>query len=229
MNKNITNKLLHFYTTGSIYEDFAESRTKKVAKLRRIIRACFYLHCAAAIICIALAAVLHTGTAGIVAVTVCEIVLAVLAFLAVGDMTLIKTLLCCGDFAFATAMFVIGALNDTKTPFLAAGAVTAAAALIALASLFAAMCKSFLESFSPLSLRREHYTLLPNFGYDAPDKVPEAADKSDEPSIALTPRSEFQELADKLKEVFREPKEKKASENTDVKPSGERSDTEVTE
>ena len=228
MNKTIKNKLLHFYTTGSIYEDFAESRTKKTAKLRRVIRVCFYAHCAAAIICIALAAVLHAGT-GVIAVTVCEIVLATLAFLAVGDMTLIKTLLCCGDFAFASAMFVTGALNDVKTPFFAAGAVTVIAALIALGALFAAQCKIFLESFSPLSLRREHYTLLPNFSYDVPDKVPETSVKADEPAKDLPPRSEFQELADKLKEVFRAPKKETAPKKSNAETASDtQSKTEVT-
>lgn len=230
MNKTIKNKLLHFYTTGSIYEDFAESRTKKVAKLRSIIRACFYVHCAAAVICIMLAAVLHAGTAGVIAVTFCEIVLATLAFLAVGDMTLIKTLLCCGDFAFASAMFVTGALNGVKAPFLAAGAVTVIDALIALGALAAAMGKIFLEGFSPLSLRREHYTLLPNFSYDGPRDVPETHNKADEPAKDLPPRSEFQELADKLKEVFRAPKKETASGKSNAETASDtQSKTEVTE
>ena len=233
MNKTIKNKLLHFYTSGNIYEDFAESRTKKTAKLRRVIRACFYAHCAAAIICIALAAVLRAGL-GIIAVTVCEIVLATLAFLAVGDMMLMKTLLYCGDILFAAAMFVTGALGSVRTPFFAVGAVSLAAALIALAAFFAASCKLFLEGFSPLSLRREHYTKLPNFKDAEPEKVSEKTDipeKTDAPEkivvpdekpvIVPPPRSEFQELADKLKEVFRQPKYKNISERTNVNTASE--------
>ena len=255
MNNNIKNKLLHFYTSGNIYEDFAEARTKKTAGLRQIIRACFYVHCAAAIICIALAAVLRAGL-GIITVTVCEIVLTTLAFLAVGDMMLMKTLLYCGDILFAAAMFVTGALGSIKTPFFAVGTVSVIAALIALAAFFAAACKIFLESFSPLSLLREHYTLLHSFSSDAdvPETVPDKTDKSDKidvtdktdstdkidtndktdtpdksdktdvlytPQIAPPPRSEFQELADKLKEVFHKPKNKKAYENTNVKTASE--------
>ena len=233
MNKTIEKKLLHFYTDGSIYEDFSEARAKKTAKLRRIIRVCFYAHCAAAIICIALAAVLRAGL-GTIAVAVCEVVLAGLAFLAVGDMTLMKTLLYCGDIVFAAAMFVTGALNDNKTPFFAIGAVSIVTALIALGAFFAGLCKIFLESFSPLSLRREHYTLLPNFSADVPDDIP---DMPEEPLIILPPkRTEMQELADKLKEILNAPKaEQKEPENTEAEAAPEQTaadtlpQTEVTE
>lgn len=236
MNKTIKNKLLHFYTDGSIYEDFAESRANKTAKLRRIIRVCFYAHCAAAVICIALAAVLHAGLIGIVAVAVCEVILATLAFLAVGDMTLMKTLLYCGDIVFAAAMFVTGTLSETKAPYYITGAVSVAAALVALTAFFAALCKIFLEGFSPLAIRREHYTLLPNFSSEPIDDIPDMPEADEEPTIVLPPpRSEFQVLADKLKEVFHAPKTEKSSVKTAAEASPKQdtpntqSKTEVTE
>lgn len=206
MNKTIENKLLHFFTSGNIYEDFAEARAKKTAKLRRVIRACFYIHCAAAAISIALAATMHTG-AGIIAVSVGEVLLTALAFMSVGDMMLLKTLLYCGDIVFAAAMFVTGALNKTKTPFYAVGAISVAAALCALAAFFAAGFKFYLEDFSPLSLRREHYTLLPGFGSEQSDNIP---DMPDETETVLPPaKTEMQELADRLKEILCKPKAEK--------------------
>ena len=239
MNKTMKNKLLHFYTDGgNIYDDFAESRANKTAKLRRIIRLCFYAHFAAAVLCIALAAVLHAGLLGIIAVAVCETVLAALAFLAVGDMTLMKTLLYCGDILFAAAMFVTGSLNEVKTPFYAAGAVSVAAALIALGAFFAALCKMFLEGFSPLAIRREHYTLLPNLSSDVPDDIPDMPETAEEQMIVLPPpRSEFQVLADKVKEIFHAPKTEKERPETAPKQNAStnqaaantQSKTEVTE
>lgn len=203
MNKTIENKLLHFFTSGNIYEDFAEARVKKTAKLRRVIRACFYIHCAAAAISISLAAAMHAG-AGIIAVSVCEVLLTALAFLAVGDMILLKNLLYCGDIIFAAAMFVTGALSDIKTPFFTVGAISVVTALCALASFFAANFKIFLEDFSPLCLRREHYTLLPNFNSEQSENIP---DMPDEPKIVLPPaKTEMQELADRLKEILCKPK-----------------------
>lgn len=227
MNKSFERKLLHFYTDGSIYEDFAAARTEKNVKLRRVIRVCFYAHCAAALLAIVIAAVLRAGAAGIAAVAVCEVLLAGMAFMAVGDMTLMKTLLYCGDIVFAAAMFVTGALGGNKTPFFVIGAVSAVMAALALAAFFAAYCKAFLENFSPLSLRREHYTLLPNFGSELPyDDVPDMPE--DMPAIVPPKRSEFMDLADKLREILCAPKKETEKISETVKASeNDTSQTEV--
>ncbi len=227
MNKSLERKLLHFYTDGSIYEDFAEARTEKTVKLRRVIRVCFYAHCAAALIAVALAVVFRAGAVGIAAVAVCETLLAGMAFMAVGDMTLMKTLLYCGDIVFAAAMFVTGAFGGNKTPFFAIGALSAVMALPALAAFFAAYCKAFLENFSPLSLRREHYTLLPNFGSELPyDDIPDMPE--DMPAIVPPKRSEFMDLADKLREILCSPKkEEKVISETVKNAENDTPETEV--
>lgn len=216
MNKTIENKLLHFFTSGSIYEDFAEARAKKTAKLRRVIRACFYVHCAAAALSIAIAAAMRAG-AGIIAVSVCEVLLVGLAFLSAGEMTLLKTLLCCGDSVFAAAMFVTGSLGELKAPFYVVGAISVVTALLALTALFAASFKAFLEDFSPLDLRREHYTLLPNFDPNTSELDPGSPEK---PEIVLPPaKTEMQELAEQLKEILCKPKtEDTPTEDTDPIP-----------
>lgn len=204
MNKSIENKLLHFFTSGNIYEDFAEARAKKTARLRRLIRACFYVHCAAAALSIALAAVLHAG-AGLVAVVLCEVLLAGLAFMSAGEMTLLKTLLYCADILFAAAMFVTGALGEIKAPFFAVGGISAVAAVFALAAFFAANSKAFLENFSPLDLRREHYTLMPSFSPNPLEMDPGSPEK---PVLTLTPeKTEMQKLADSLKEILCKPQQ----------------------
>lgn len=248
MNKSIEKKLLHFFTGGDIQADFAAARKKKTAKLRRLIRACFYVHFAAAVICITLAAVLRAGTAGIVAVSLCEAVLLLLAFLAVGDMTLIKTLLCCGDTAFAAAMFVTGALisEGSKTPFFAIGAVMIIVTLCAFGAYYAAMCREFLEKFSPLAIRKEHYTLLPQLAKDFKaeehreeddnEDLEELSEKFSDNSSADTPeeykmpeeikkpappappKTEIQILADRLREILCAPKDDNIGDIADAMP-----------
>ena len=42
MKYRIKKKLIHFYTSGNVAEDFVASRRKKVSVMRKIIRACFY-------------------------------------------------------------------------------------------------------------------------------------------------------------------------------------------
>lgn len=234
MNKSIEKKLLHFFTGGDIQADFAAARKRKTSTLRRLIRACFYVHFAAAVICIALAAVLKAGTAGIVAVSLCEVVLLGLAFLAVGDMTLIKTLLCCGDTAFAAAMFVTGALlskSENGTPYFAIGAVMAIVTFCAFGAYYAAMCREFLDSFSPLAIKKEHYTLLPQLAEEynkrvkaekSEEEADEAFDEFSEDSSSDTPddykmleekpappeppKTEIQILAERLREILCAPK-----------------------
>ncbi len=61
MKYRIKKKLIHFYTSGNVAEDFVASRRKKVSVMRKIIRACFYLHCAAALLCIGLSILLGSG------------------------------------------------------------------------------------------------------------------------------------------------------------------------
>lgn len=202
MNKSIEKKLLHFFTTGNIYEDFAAARQRKNALLRRVIRMCFYAHCAAAVICIILAAVLGVGT-GVIAIAACELLLAGLAFLAVGDMRLMKILLCGADAAFTAAMFVAGAFVERKNAFIAAGVITIFMTLFAAAAFLAAAAKAYLERFSPLSVRREHYTLLPSLSGDIPAGASEA---ETEPRIVLPPpRTEVQILSDRLREILCKP------------------------
>lgn len=231
MNKSIEKKLLHFFTGGSITKDFAAARTKKTAKLRQLIRACFYVHLAAAALCITLAAVLKAGTAGVVSVSVCEVVLVGLAFLAVGDMTLIKTLSCCADTAFACVMLVTGALipnSASKAPFFAVGAVMVVVTLCAFGAYYAAMCREYLENFPPDAIGREHYTLLPQLA-DEPDTkntpeendeelsedsssdIPEEYEEKPAPPPA-PPKTEIQLLADRLREILCAPKNDKVAE-----------------
>lgn len=205
MKKSTEKKLLHFYTGGSIYEDFSAARLKRTAKLRRIIRVCFYLHLAAAIITIAAAVVFKAGL-GIIGIGAGEVVLVGLALMSVGDLTTPKTLLYCGDIVFAAAMIAAGVFSETKTPFFAAGGLSIIMAVIALGAFFAAAYKSFLESFSPLQLKRENYTLLPNFGNV---EYEDLLDPAEVPVISVPPeRSEFQELSDKLREILCAKKEK---------------------
>ncbi|MDE6727610.1 MAG: hypothetical protein K2J80_06685 [Oscillospiraceae bacterium] len=232
MNKTIEKKLLHFFTGGDIFADFSEARARKVAVLRRVVRICFYVHCAAAVLCIVLAAMLGAGL-GTIVVAGCELIITGLAFLSVGDMLLMKVLLCGGDIALAAAMFVTGALSANTMPFTVVGGISAGAVLCAVAALIAALLREYLENYSPLALRREHYTLLRNLSYDPIDDTP---DLPEEPIIVLPPpKTEIQELADKLKEILCSPKtgeapavpeaEPEKSEPTDIDDTEDISDT----
>lgn len=224
MKKSIERKLLHFYTCGSIYEDFSAARLKRTAKLRRIIRVCFYLHLAGAITAIAAAVFLNAGL-GIIGIAAGEVVLVGLAFMSVGDLTIVKTLLYCGDIVFAAVMIAAGVFLPNKSPFFVTGGISILMAVMALGAFFAAAYKSFLEGFSPLQLKRENYTLIPNFGNVEYDDLFEP---SEETVIIVPPeRSEFQELSYKLREILCPKKEK--SEESKIIEENTAQTTEVTQ
>ncbi|MDE6030333.1 MAG: hypothetical protein K2G32_01770, partial [Oscillospiraceae bacterium] len=108
MLENIKKRIIHFYTHGNIIEDFVEARRRKTAKLRRIIRACFYIQCGLAAGCIA--AALLMGTSGAAAVIAGSIAVCVVAFIALGGGTMEKTILYILDLAYAVICFIVGGL-----------------------------------------------------------------------------------------------------------------------
>lgn len=199
MKYKIKKKLIHFYTTGNVAEDFVSSRRKKVSAFRRIIRACFYLHCAAALLCIGLSVLFGTGLE-VVAITVFTVMAAWLALFAVGDSRVMKLALIAADAVLAAAGFVIGSLAEHKAAFFGGGAVMTIAALAAVVSYFMARCKEYLEGCSPRLIRRDDYTLLGNFAPETDEIILSRAGDELPPLPPLT--SEMRELAKQLKDIL---------------------------
>lgn len=222
MKYRIKKKLIHFYTSGNIAEDFVASRRKKVSVLRKIIRVCFYLHCAAALLCIGLSILLGSGFE-VVAITLCAVIAAWIALFAVGDVGMIKLLLIAADLVFAAAGFTVGALTE-RAVFFCCGAVMIIVMISAGLSYFAARCKEFLESCSPRSIRRDDYTLLPNFAPESEDILPSLDNEEIPPLPPLT--SEMRELARQLSDILnvipeKEPEEEMIDEITSSQHTSE--------
>ncbi|GEM_PF-494191 len=208
MKYKIKKKLIHFYTSGNIVEDFIVSRRKKVSALRKIIRACFYLHCAAALLCIGLSILFGSGFE-VVAITASVVAAAWVALFAVGDAGHVKLLLIIADLVLAAAGFTVGALTG-RGVFFGCGAVMALVMFAATFSYFAARCKVYLEGYSPRLIRRDDYTLLPNFSPESDDILPSADDEEIPPLPPLT--SEMRELARQLNNILNAPPEKEPEE-----------------
>ncbi|MDE7362400.1 MAG: hypothetical protein K2N38_10755 [Oscillospiraceae bacterium] len=199
MNYKIKKKLIHFYTTGNIAEDFVSSRRKKVTVMRRIIRGCFYLHCAAALLCIGLSILLGSGLE-IVLITLFTVLAAWLALFAVGDAALMKLALIAADVLLAAAGYVTGALVEHKAVFFSCAAVMTIAALAAVGSYLTSLCRAYLEGFSPRLVRRDDYTLLHNFAPETDEIISLRVGDELPPLPPLT--SEMRELANQLKEIL---------------------------
>ncbi len=160
MLENIKKRIIHFYTYGNIIEDFVEARRKKTAKLRRIIRACFYIQCALAAGCIAAALLMSTiGTSGVSAIIAGSVAVCVVAFISLGGGTAEKTILYILDLAYAVICFIVGGLGGSSA-FIVCGILMLLSAAAALGGFFAAWCRQYLLDFSPARITRSDYTRI---------------------------------------------------------------------
>lgn len=204
MKYRIKKKLIHFYTSGNIAEDFVASRRKKVSVMRKIIRASFYLHCAAALLCIGLSVLFGTGFE-VVLITFLTVCAAWLALFAVGDNRVIKGVLIIADLAlaaagFAVGAFAVGAYAEHKAAFISCGVVMLLAGIGAMVSYFTSICKDYLEGYSPRSIRRDDYTLLHSFILEDDEKMLLSSDEEPPQLPPLT--SEMRELARQLSDIL---------------------------
>lgn len=200
MINKIKKNLIHFTTHGNITEDFVASRREKVCKLRKVIRACFYVHCVAALLCFAISFALGSGGATII-ITSAELLLAWLSFFAAGKKTPVKAVLFTLDFVFGAGLITWAALHTPGTVFFICGGIVIAAGLFGVASYVAALCKQFLTEFQPRNIRRTDYTLYSDFHSDLIPEQPLEKEEEEIPSLPpLT--SEMRLLANKLKEII---------------------------
>ncbi len=199
MKYRIKKKLIHFYTSGNVAEDFVASRRKKVSVMRKIIRACFYLHCAAALLCIGLSILLGSGLE-VVLITLFTVGAAWLALFAVGDTRTMKAVLIIADLVFTAASFAIGAFAAHKAAFISSGVIMLLSGIAAAVSYFTSICKDYLEGYSPRLIRRDDYTLLHSFAPETSEKIIPSRDEELPPLPPLT--SEMRELAKQLKDIL---------------------------
>lgn len=199
MLENIKKRIIHFYTHGNIIEDFVEARRKKTAKLRRVIRACFYIQCALAVCCIAAALLMRAG--GAYAIIAGSIAVCVVAFISLGGGTVEKTILYILDLSYAVICFIVGGLGGSSA-FTVCGALMLLSAAVALGGFFAAWCRQYLLDFSPARITRDDYTrLITSDSAEAPRQdyapVPPAPAPPPPP-----PKTEMEMLAEKLADIL---------------------------
>ena len=153
---------LYISASDNAAEDSFAARRAKTAKLRKIIRTCFYLHCIVAVVCIALSIILSAGF-DIAKVSVCTITSVVFAFFAVGDLEHVKTISCVINFTFAAGAFITAALGQHKLLFIVCGILMTMLGIAMIISNIAASRKRALDNISPFMLRREKRTQQNNY------------------------------------------------------------------
>ena len=195
-------KLVHFYTTGAVAEDFAASKKRKLAKFRKIIRVCFYVQLAVCVICAAVGFI--SGFSGAVPVAICAGILIIAAFFAAGGTAAVKTLSCILDFLVAAAGIVACILTG-EPAYAVCGGIMLLGFAAACVSVRLRLCKDFLVSYSARQIKREDYTLLRNFAEEQPSDAPliENFTGDEEPPKLPQLTSEMRELANRLSDILR--------------------------
>lgn len=223
MLENIKKRIIHFYTHGNIIEDFVEARRRKTAKLRRIIRACFYIQCALAAGCIA--AALLMGTSGVSAIIAGSIAVCVVAFISLGGGTAEKTILYILDLAYAVICFIVGGLGGSGA-FIVCGVLMLLSAGAALGGFFAAWCRQYLLDFSPAKITRGDYTRLTLGQSEPPPEAPRMVPPPAPAPPPAPPKSEMEMLAEKLSGILGAIPEIKPAKPAEKDKEDAKSDTE---
>ena len=196
-------KLIHFYSTGAVAEDFAASKKRKLAKFRKIIRACFYVQLAVCVICAAVGFI--SGFSGAVPVAICTGILMIAAFFAVGGTTAVKTLSCILNF-LVTAAGIIACILTREPAYGVCGGIMLLGFAAACVSLWCWYCKQFLAGYSARLIKREDYTILRTLADEQPSDAPliENFTGDEEPPELPQLTSEMRELANRLSDILRD-------------------------
>ena len=166
MLDGIKKRLLHFNTDGaSIVSDFVAARQNRAGILRRAVHLCFYIECAAALICVIIGfAAGGALTGAILAVGAAASAAAALA--AVPGDPVIATVSYILNLVYAVICFIVGGILT------ACGAVMLISALAALCGFITGYFRGFLLNYPASMITPENYTLTGEPPVTAPPEQP---------------------------------------------------------
>ena len=186
--------MLHFNTDGaSIVSDFVSARQNRAGILRRAVHLCFYIECAAALICVIIGfAAGGALTGAILAVGAAASAAAALA--AVPGDPAIATVSYILNLVYAVICFIVGGILT------ACGAVMLISALAALCGFIAGYFRVFLLNYPASMITPEHYTLTGETPVTAPTEQP--VQEKPEPE-----RSELMIIAEQVARIMNAPQD----------------------
>ncbi len=201
MLEGIKRRLLHFDTDGvSIVSDFVSARQARAGMLRRAVHICFYIQCAAALLCIIIGFAAGGAVTGVL-LTVGALASAAAALMAVPGDPVIATVSYILNLVYAVICFVLGGI------FTACGVAMLFSALAALCGFGAGYLRGFLLTYPASRITREDYTLT---GEPPAAPVPESAPPRAKPEPQ---RSDLMLIAEQVAKIMNTPQEPDRKEN----------------
>ena len=200
MLDGIKKRLIHFETDGkSIVSDFVSVRQRRAGALRRVIHACFYIQCAAALVCVVCSFAMGGAVTGFI-LTVGAVASAGAALMAVTGDSAVRTISYILDMVYSVICFILGG-----TLFTLCGIVMLVSAAAALCGFAAGYFREYLLQFPPVKLTPEDYTLTGG----AVDTAAEAVSQPElPPEPEPQPKSELMLVAERVSQIMNTPHEK---------------------
>lgn len=200
MLDGIKKRLIHFETDGkSIVSDFVSARQRRAGALRRVIHACFYIQCAAALVCVVCGFAMGGAVTGII-LTVGAVASAGAALMAVTGDFAVRTISYILDMVYSVICFILGG-----TLFTLCGISMLVSAAAALCGFAAGYFREYLLQFPPVKLTPEDYTLTGG----AVDTAAEAVSQPEfPPETEPQPKSELMLVAERVSQIMNTPHEK---------------------
>lgn len=201
MLEGIKRRLLHFDTNGaSIVSDFVSARQARAGMLRRAVHICFYIQCAAALLCIIIGFAAGGAATGI-PLAVGALASVAAALMAVPGDPVIATVSYILNLVYAVICFIPGGVLT------ACGAAMLLSALAALCGFGAGYLRGFLLTYPASRITRENYTLT---GEPPAAPVPESAPPRENPEPQ---RSDLMLIAEQVAKIMNTPQEPDRKEN----------------
>lgn len=201
MLEGIKKRLLHFDTDGvSVISDFVSARQRRAGILRRVVHACFYIQCAAALVCVVLGFAAGGAFPGVL-LTVGALASAAAALAAVPGDQMIAAVSCSLDLVYAVICFIAGGV------FTPCGVIMMFSALAALCGSLVGYFRGFLLNFPASGITPGDYTLTGASPAPVPREKPV-------PQEAPQPvRSELMLVAEQVAQIMNAPRDNDGKEH----------------
>lgn len=198
MLDGIKRRLIHFKTDGkSIVSDFVSARQRRAGAFRRVIHACFYIQCAAALVCIVSGFAMGGSVTGLV-LTVGAAASVAAALMAVTGEFVVRTVSYILNLVYSVICFILGGALFTLCGFMML--ISAAAALCCFA---AGYFRSYLLEFPPVKLTPENYTII---GAASQPDIEASAEPPVQPVLPKPqPKSELLLIAETVSRIMNTP------------------------
>lgn len=155
MLDGIKKRLIHFESDGkSVVSDFVSARQRRAGALRRVVHACFYIQCSAAVVCVVCGFAMGGVFTGL-ALTIGAAAAVAAALMAVAGEPEIRAISCALNAVYALICFIV---SGNGAVFVICGFSMLAAAIAAGIGIAAGYFKDWLLEYPAARINRSDYT-----------------------------------------------------------------------